>query len=80
MAKYLVEKLGAGKFAVGSLVELTTSQAEFYKRKIRLIPDQAPAKVEQLESQESRLEVATPKPKPKRKTSAKKQTKTSPFN
>lgn len=56
MAKYLVEKFGAGAHKVGSIVELTEAQAAFYAAKVRLI-----------ESDESKLEVATPKRRSRKK-------------
>lgn len=69
MAKYLVERIGAGKLAVGEVVDLTDKQAEFYKAKVKLIKEKEAVK----------LEVATPKPKPedKPKQSTKSKTKAS---
>lgn len=71
MAKYLIERVGAGKFAVGEIVDLTDKQADFYKSKIKLIK----------QSEAVKLEVATPKPKPdespKPKFSSKKKSKAS---
>ena len=58
MDKFLVERLGAGKYRVGSIVELTESEAKFYSKKVKLIPSEKP---------KAKLEVATPKPKPKPK-------------
>lgn len=58
MDKFLVERLGAGKYMVGSVVELTDSEAKFYSKKVRLIPEEKP---------KAKLEVATPKAKPKPK-------------
>jgi hypothetical protein len=49
MAKYLVERFGAGSLEVGSVVELTEAEASFYASKVRKIED------------EKTLEVATPK-------------------
>ena len=56
MSKFLVERLGAGSYKVGSIVELTDSEALFYASKIRRLPDTGPEK----------LEVATPKTKTKK--------------
>ena len=58
MDKFLVERLGAGKYRVGSIVELTESEAKFYSKKVKPIPSEKP---------EVKLEVATPKAKPKPK-------------
>lgn len=58
MDKFLVERLGAGKYRVGSIVELTDSEAKFYSKKVKLIPSEKP---------KAKLEVATPKAKPKPK-------------
>jgi len=58
MDKFLVERLGAGKYEVGSVVELTDSEAKFYSKKVKLIPEEKP---------KAKLEVATPKAKPKPK-------------
>ncbi len=58
MDKFLVERLGAGKYRVGSVVELTDSEAKFYSKKVKLIPSEKP---------KAKLEVATPKAKPKPK-------------
>lgn len=62
MDKFLVERLGAGKYRVGSIVELTESEAKFYSKKVKLIPSEKP---------KAKLEVATPKTKPKPKPKAK---------
>ena len=58
MDKFLVERLGAGNYRVGSIVELTDSEAKFYSTKVKLIPSEKP---------KAKLEVATPKAKPKPK-------------
>ena len=57
MAKYLIERNGCGKFAVGEVVELSDSQAAFYAAKVKQLSETA----------EQSLEVATPKPKRRRR-------------
>lgn len=50
MAKYLIERFGAGKYEVGSIAELSDGEAALYAAKIRKIELKA----------EPKLEVATP--------------------
>ena len=60
MDKYLVEKFGAGSLEVGSIVELTESQAAFYASKVRKIEEEKALEVDPAD-EEKALEVATPK-------------------
>lgn len=51
MAAYLVERFGAGKYKVGSIVELSSGEAALYASKVRMIE----------KPEKPKLEVATPK-------------------
>lgn len=51
MASYLVERFGAGKYKVGSVVELSSGEAALYASKVRRVED----------PEKPKLEVATPK-------------------
>ena len=54
MASYLVTGRGAGKLAVGEVVDLSDRLASFYAAKLQKVA----------EPKVNRLEVGTPKPKP----------------